>query len=77
MKDLEYYQISGEFNLNMTAGVNDESDLPDMRKLKDILETRFNEVVENTLLEYTGNTYEEMYTVLSDTLYKERDYENE
>lgn len=76
MSDKEYYNISGDFNLNITVGMEDKGDIPDMPKMKRILENRFDLALCEFLEEY-GLQYEEVHGIISDGLFKERDYENE
>ena len=74
MSDKEYYTISGDFNLNITVGMVDKGDIPDMRKMQRTLENRF-DLALCEFLEEHGLQYEEVHGILSDGLFKERDYE--
>ena len=70
----EYYNISGDFHLNITVGLEDKGDIPDMRKMKTDLEELFDEVVDNYLDKYSTHS-EEFHNVLSEGLYREQNYE--
>ena len=74
MSDKEYYTISGDFNLNITVGMEDKGDIPDMPKMQRILENRFDLALCEFLEEY-GLQYDEVHGIHSDGLFKERDYE--
>lgn len=74
MSDKEYYTISGDFNLNITVGMDVYSDIPDMRKMQRILENRFDLALCEFLEEYDLQ-YEEVHGMLSDGLFKEQNYE--
>ena len=74
MREKEYYNISGEFNLNITVGMEDKDDIPDMPKMERILLNRF-DLVLCEFLEECGLQYEEVHGLMSDGLHKERDYE--
>lgn len=76
MNDKEYYNISGDFNLNITVGMEDKGDIPDMPKMQRILENKFDLVLCEFLEEY-GLQYEEVHGIISDGLFKGRDYEIE
>lgn len=70
----DYYNISGDFHLNITVGLEDKSDIPDMRKMKTDLEELFDEVVDNYLDKH-GTYSEEIHNILSEGLYREKCYE--
>ena len=69
MSDKEYYNISGDFNLNITVGMEDKGDIPDMPKMERILEDRFDLVLCEFLEEY-GLQHEEVHGIISDGLFK-------
>lgn len=67
----EYYEITGDFNLNITVGLEDKSDIPDMHIMKRELEERFDEVVYQYLDKYNIDP-EEVHLILCDQLFRER-----
>lgn len=73
MSEKEYYNISGEFDLNITVGMEDKGDIPNMPEMERILLNRFDLVLCEFLEEY-GLQYEEVHGIMSDGLHKERDY---
>lgn len=75
MSDKEYYTISGDFNIHITVGMEDKSDIPDMPKMQRILENMFDLALCEFLEEYNLQ-YEEVHGVVSDGLFKERNYED-
>lgn len=73
MSEKEYYNISGEFDLNITVGMEDKGDIPNMPEMERILLNRFDLVLCEFLEEY-GLQYEEVHGIVSDGLHRERDY---
>ncbi len=72
----EYYEITGDFNLNITVGMEDKSDIPNMREFERLLSEGFDEVLCDLLNKYELQ-YEEVHGILSDGLFRERVYESE
>lgn len=69
----EYYNISGEFCLNITVCLEDKSDIPDMRVMQRLLEEAFDAAVDNYCEKFKIE-YEEIHPILCDGLHREREY---
>lgn len=67
----KYYEITGDFNLNITVGVENKTELPEMDHMKERLEDLFSHVVDN-YLEERNLSCEEVHPILcSNSLYSE------
>ena len=70
----EYYNISGDFHLDMTIPVEDKSDMPNMRQMTNELQEIFATALDQYLHE-KGLAYEEVHAITADPLFRERDYD--
>lgn len=67
MSNKEYYNISGDFHLDMTIPVEDESVMPSMRQMTNELQELFATALDQYLHE-KGLAYEEVHAITADPL---------